>query len=179
MSYRHHWGFWLNSPRGSWRKASEIEAEPNRRITIHHIIEARKNIDRVWAKYFGSTLHEAFWPELYGKARDRTPPTILCPELYAQPPSDGAKTRNLTQKESRPRGALHRQETPRMSNRFSRGSAQTFADHNPDDPIVVEVVITSFTPVRGASHSATCAAQPPTPPRSTVTPVIASTATSA
>ena len=173
MSYRHHRQFRQNSPCRSRRKASGIEAKPNRRFRSR--ISLRPETTSIGP---GLSTPETPCTRLFGlfftgKLEIRTPPTILCPELYAQPPSDGAKTRNLTQKESRPRGALHRQETPRMSNRFSRGSAQTFADHNPDDPIVVEVVITSFTPVRGASHSATCAAQPPTPPRSTVTPVIA------
>jgi hypothetical protein len=38
------------------------------------------------------------------------------------------------------------------------GSTVITADHDPDDPIVVETVITSFTPVRGASYCA-CGAQ--------------------
>ena len=67
----------------SRRKDSGIEAESNRRITIQDIIEARKEIDRAWATYFGSTLHEAFWPELYGKApRDRILPAICRPRAF-------------------------------------------------------------------------------------------------
>jgi hypothetical protein len=38
------------------------------------------------------------------------------------------------------------------------GSTVILDDHDPDDLIVVEAVITSFTPVRGASHCA-CGAQ--------------------
>jgi hypothetical protein len=39
-----------------------------RKTTIHDIVEARHDIERAWAKYFGITLHEALWPQLYGKA---------------------------------------------------------------------------------------------------------------
>jgi hypothetical protein len=54
--------------RRQFRQDSEaIEAEPNRRKTIHHIIEARRDLERAWAKYFGITLHEALWPHLYVK----------------------------------------------------------------------------------------------------------------
>jgi hypothetical protein len=67
------------------------------------------------------------------------------------------------------------------------GSTVILADHDPDDLIVVEAVITSFAPVRGASHCACgaplepwslrCTAAPA--PSSTAVPVIACTATSA
>jgi hypothetical protein len=108
MSYPRRQQTRQNSVSRSRRKGSGSEDEPNRKITIQDIIEARSIIDRAWAKYFfGSTLHEAFWPELYGKApRDRTLPAIRCPELFARP-------RPLTQKKPRPRGALPGQQTPR------------------------------------------------------------------
>lgn len=52
--------FRQNSVSRSRRKDSGVEAEPNGRITIDDIIEARNALERAWAKYFGSTLHEGF-----------------------------------------------------------------------------------------------------------------------
>jgi hypothetical protein len=107
-----------NSASRSRRKDSGTEAEPSRRVTMQDIIEARKSIDRAWATYFGTTLHAAFWPELYGKPpRDRVLPAIRCPELFGQARSDSATSRHLTSSESRPRGALPHQETPRSRSR--------------------------------------------------------------
>jgi hypothetical protein len=71
MSYPRRRQARQNSVSRSRRKDSGIEAEPNRRITFHDIIEARNDIERAWAKYFGISLHEALWPQLYGKAPDK------------------------------------------------------------------------------------------------------------
>jgi hypothetical protein len=67
MSYPRRRQARQNSVSRSRRKDSGIEAEPNRMKTIQNIIEARKNIERAWAKYFDCTMHEALWPQLYGK----------------------------------------------------------------------------------------------------------------
>jgi hypothetical protein len=47
------------------------------------------------------------------------------------------------------------------------GSTVILADHDPDDLIVVEAVVTSFAPVRGASHCACGAPLKPWSLRST------------